>query len=208
MPERPSSHNRYRDLHLPFSETPVLQPFTLAEKRVLKRDGYLIYSFSFQTIGSQIHAGKPFWYLFNGVDQQFKEVSSMVGEVAFIPNPKRFYLPGSDYKTFDEQTELIEEYGRVLREGLGLPDHIKAVMGKAADYAQLAFRHLEATGRYLFGKRYGYYLAQSRTPTGSVGIASVGRFDINEGGLAVESWGTDGTAPDVFVVPLVVSVAS
>ena len=189
MPDRLFSHNQDRDFSLPFSENPILKPFTLAEKKALGRNGHLIYPFSFQTIGTQIHTGKPFWYLFNGVDQQFKEVSSMVGEVAFIPNPKRFYLPGSDYKTFDEQTELIEEYGRVLREGLGLPDHIKAVMGQASDYAQLAFRHLEATERYLFGKRYGYYLAQSRTPTGSVGIASVGRFDINEGGLAVRELG-------------------
>jgi len=188
------------------TETPILQPFTPAERRALEKDGLLIYPFSLQTIRSQKDAGKPFW---NMVDAgpQFEAVPSMVGEVAFIPDPKRFYLPESNNKTLGQEEELIKEYGRELRERLNLPDHIKTVIGQAPDYTQLAFMHQEETGEYLFGPKYGHNFARSKTPTNGLFVAFVGYFSANLG-LNVNEWDRGRGFAGAFAVPLVVSVAS
>lgn len=198
--------SQYGDVSLPSPETPVLQPFTSAEKSALKKDGLIIYPFSLQTIKSQKDAGKPFWYVVNG-GPQFETVSSMVGEVAFNLNPDKFYLKGSNYKTLDQQEELNREYERELRERRSLPDHIRSVIGQAPDYTQLAFKHLEETGERLFGQKYGYNYARTKTPTSDSRVAYVGGFDAAYG-LHVLNLDRGEGRSDVFLVPLVVSVAS
>lgn len=197
---------QYGNVSLPSSETPVLQRFTSAEKNAFKKEGLIIYPFSLQTIKSQKDAGKPFWDVFDG-GPQFEAVTSMVGEVAFDPHPYRFYLKGSNNKTLDQQEKLNREYEKELRERLSLPDHIRSVIGQAPDYTQLAFKHLEETGERLFGQKYGYNYARSLTPTSGSEVADVGNFDA-DGGLAVGYLDRGQGVAEVFLVPLVVSVAS
>ncbi len=81
---------------------------------------------------------------------------------------------------------------------------VEAIIGEASDYAELAFAHLDATdGKgYLFGEKYGYNYARTKTPVGS-GVAHVGDFgDVR--GLGVGHWHPDNRLGRVFAVPLVV----
>jgi len=186
------------------SETFVLQPFTDKEKKALTKDGYLIYPFILETIQTQKEAGKPFWYVVDA-ESELKIVPSMVGEVAFNPSPERFFIPKSNNKTLEKQEEMIKKYGQDLRRKLNLPDYIQAVMGDAPDYTQLAFTHLKKTGEYLFGTKYGFNYARTKTPTSGSCVANVGYFGADYG-LDVGDWHRVRGHVLLFVVPLVVSI--
>lgn len=190
------------------AENLVLQPFDLLEKRIFKKNGILFYTFSPQTIRSQKDAGKPFSYVVSP-DPQFELVPSMVGQVAFFPDPERFYLKGSNYKTLDQKDELMGKYEKEVLEKLSLPNHIRVVRGQVPDLSQLAFTHLKETGEYLFGEKYGSNCAATSTPTSDSQLALVGHFDPDRGGLLVGQWNPGvGVNGVVFDVPLLVSVAS
>ncbi len=187
------------------TERTTIQPFTTAEKKAFRKDGHIIYPFSLQTIKTQEEARKPFHFQDN-YGSKFKTTSSMVGEVAFIPNPKRFFIPGSNNKTYEQQEELVKLYEKHLQKSLKLPENVRVVMGQAPDYTQLAFIHLEETGERLFGLEYGFNFTRTKTSISTHDVANVGSF-YSTIGLHVYGWPIYGGLDKVFVVPLVVSVA-
>jgi len=186
------------------SETFVLQPFTNEEKKTLKKDGYLIYPFTLKTIKTQKEAGKPLWHVID-TGPEFEAVTSMVGQVAFYPDPRRFFIPESNNRSLEEQLKMIEEYGKDLRQRLDLPDNIQAVMGHVPDYTQLAFTYLEKTGEYLFEGKYGYNYARTKTPTSGSNVASVGGSGAGLGLRVLDCDRARGSNL-LFAVPLVVSI--
>lgn len=198
--------DRHGEIPLPNSETSenlVTKPFTVQEKRALIKDGHVIYPFVRQTLEGQIAEGKPFRHVADAGDA-FKTTPSMFGEVAFLPDPNRFFIPGSNNATFEQQKEMIERYGDELRVKLDLPGHVRAVMGEAPDYAQLAFIHLKETNTHLFGEDYGYNYARTVTPTFGLYVAEVGRFSVTDG-LRVGQGDREYGSGRVFASPLVIS---
>lgn len=171
----------------------------------LKKKELLHYPFNAQSLKVQKLAGRPFWHIVDAGDN-FLNLPSMQSEVAFNPFPDKFFLPKSNNLTLPQQQEMIAEYSYKLQREYGSKE-IKAVMGDAPDYTLAAFLHLDATQgkERLFGEKYGYQYARTKTPTGSSLVAVVGNFDADDG-LDVDDWNADRGDDGVHAAPLVVPV--
>lgn len=193
-----------RQLGVPESfstEQPVgIRKFSDKTKDVLKKEGYLVYQLTGQSIKSLREAGKPFWSTWHRDYPDFENLTSRLSEVAINPDPKKFFLPKSNNKTLTEQERMIEDYSKQLaKKVVG----VKAILGEAPDYAELAFAHLDAIGEYLFGKKYNYDYTRTKTITTSPSVAGIGDFDAGSG-LSVDYWNGDDSNSSLWAVPLVV----
>lgn len=189
------------DFPLKENEAARLIRFSQEQRKNLERKGYLIYSLTGQTIATLRDAGHPFWSTWHQ-GEAIEQVRSMLTEVAV--NPKSLFLQDSNRKTLDEQQAMVEKFGRKLS---GEVKGVTAILGTAPDYAELAFSHLSATGKRLFGKDYDYDYTRTTTPTGESRVAIVGDFDGGRG-LDVFSWSQGGRADDIWAASLVVPAAT
>lgn len=191
------------------SEAPVeIKRFSKEALDFLKKKELLHYPLNGPSLKAQKLAGRPFWHIVDA-GEKFLALPSMGSEAAFHPSPDKFFLPKSNNLALSQQLELITEYSYKLQRELG-SEEIQAVMGDAPDYSLLAFQHLDATkakGRreYLFGVKYGYNYARTKTPTSSSAVAFVGYFNAVRG-LVVNDWDRADGFDNVRVAPLVVPV--
>jgi len=163
----------------------------------LTRAGALIYPLTGLSVADLKRAGKPFWTgWYRG--QGFEDLRSRQCEAAVFPN--QLLLPASNRRSFEEQQKLMVEFSQAL--GRRIPG-VMAVIGSVADYAELVFVHLAATGQSLFGADWGYSYTRTTTPTGDNGIALIGRFTPN-GGLNICGYNAGGSLNNVWVAPLIV----
>lgn len=182
-------------------EQPVgIRKFSDQTKDVLKQEGYLVYPLTGQSIRSLREAGKPFWSTWHRDYPDFENLPSRLSEVAINPDPKKFFLPKSNSKTLTEQEEMIKDYSKQLAKRLV---SVKAVLGEAPDYVELAFAHLDATGEYLFGEKYSYDYTRTKTLTAEARVACVGGF-VAADGLSIDRWRPDDSISGLWSVPLVV----
>lgn len=187
-------------------ETPgIIKPFSKEALEFLKKKDLLHYPLNGQSLKAQKLAGRPFWYIVDA-GEKFLTLPSMFSQVAINPSPDKFFLPRSNNLTLLQQQEMIDEYSYKLQKEFGSKE-IKAVMGDAPDYTSLAFLHLDATKgkERLFGVKYGYEYARTKTPTGGSGVAGVGHFHAVLG-LFVSDWFAGHGNVDVLAAPLVVPV--
>jgi hypothetical protein len=149
---------------------------------------YYTYTLTGRSIKQLREDGLKFWTTWHE-DNKIENIKSHKGKVSI---PKDLFLPNSNNKTFTEQKKMIKAF------------HPNAFMGNVADYCELAYLHLQATGEYLFGEKYDYSWARTTTTVGTL-VADVGVFDADRG-LDVHRWGRDGRAGDVFASPLVANL--
>lgn len=185
------------DIPLPGKEGASISRFSAEQRKGLERKGYLVYSLTGQTIATLRDAGHPFWSTWHQ-GEAIEQVRSMLTEVAV--NPESLFLQDSNRKTLDEQQAMVEKFGRKLS---GEVKGVTAIFGTAPDYAELAFSHLSATGKRLFGKDYDYDYTRTTTSTGESGVAVVGRF-VAGFGLGVGGWGRGDRDGGIWAAPLVV----
>lgn len=100
----------------------------------------------------------------------------------------------------DEQEEMVRKFSKEL--GGRIPG-VKAIIGEAPDYIELAFRHFDKTGERLFGKRYNSDYTRTKTPTMGFDVALVGNFH-DEFGLSFASRHRDSINIHLWVSPLIV----
>lgn len=181
----------------------TVRAFSPESRQALEAEGHVVYSFRGQSIEGMRKAGRPFWNIVDA-GPQFLALPSRLIEVAINPDPKKFFLPKSNNKTLPQQEEMIAIYSEELRGKTGSKD-IAAIMGEAPDYVELAFVHLDATRDRLFGERYDYRYARTKTPTVGSDVAVVGGFLAGHG-LGVGGWDRDRGCDIVWAVPLVVPV--
>jgi len=192
---------RGKDVPLPEEATSVeVRRFNDEAKADLEKDGYIINTLTGQSIASLREAGRNFWTTWHKDHPEFEALVSMQSEVAV--NPSQLFLPKSNNKTIIQQQKMIKAFSQKL--GKKIPG-VEAIMGEAADYADLAFAHFDATGEYLFGERHDHY-ARTNTPTADGLVAFVGRL-YSVGGLSVYDWHADHGHAIVFAAPLVVPKA-
>ena len=187
-------------------ETPVeIKRFSEEALQFLKKKDLLHYPLNRQSLKAQKLAGRPFWYIV-AAGEQFLTLPSMSSQVAINPSPDKFFLPKSNRLTLLQQQEMIDEYSYKLQQEFGSKE-IKAVMGDAPDYSLIAFLHLDATKgkERLFGQKYGYNYARTKTPTIGSRVAHVGHFDADHG-LSVNNWHAGLGRAYVHAAPLVVPV--
>ena len=131
----------------------------------------------------------------------------MHSEVAI--NPQELFLRQSDGRRFEKQMSLVEKFSRKFtRQAPGTV----AIIGRAPDYVELAFQHLDATGQHIFGKDYGYKFAITNSITDNKSVpqfAIVGGFsDAPENTLNIQTWFKETGAPNLQAVPLIVPLES
>ncbi len=175
--------------------------FSDEQREALKKEGYLIYGLTGQSIKTLRGAGRKFWSTWHKDSQfaDFEALRSMHSEVAI--NPSELFLPKSNNKTLAQQEEMVDKFSQELGEKV---KGVKAIIGQAPDYEELAFRHLDATQDYLFGVKYNYDYARTKTPTSGSDVAHIGNFLAD--GLLVFRWRAGLGGDDVHATPLIVPV--
>lgn len=188
--------------HQTAETTIAIKKFTDEQKDALKKIGYTaIYPLSGQSIKGLRESGRKFWSTWFKDYPDFENLTSRHSEVAI--NPNKLFLPNSNNKTLEQQEKLVEKISTQLR-GRQRILGVEVIIGEAPDYTELAFLHLDATGERLFGEKYNYNYARTKTTVGS-GVASVGYFDADYG-LYVNCWNPDSGNDYVWAAPLVVPV--
>lgn len=164
----------------------------------MRKKGYIIYILTGQSIKSLRDSGGKFWSTWYDDLPGFEALTSMHSEVAV--NPKKLFLPRSNKKTLIQQEKMVNKFS----EGLGKKiKGIKAIIGQAPDYAELAFEHLDLTGEYLVRARYSADYARTKTPTGTFDqVAHVG--SLAGFGLDIGSLSATGSLDNVHAAPLIV----
>lgn len=178
-----------------------IKRFSAEQKEALEKQGYVIYGLTGQSIKTLRDNGRKFWSTWHNELPDFEALGSMHSEVAI--NPNKLFLPKSNNKTLAQQEEMVGKFSKEL--GKKVVKGVKAVIGQAPDYVELAFAHLDSTKEYLFGEKDNYDYARTKTPTSGSYVADVGLFNAFRG-LDVHSWHAGGGADDVHAAPLVVPV--
>lgn len=194
---------QYGDVPLTDELPTEVQTFSEEAREKLTQEGYQIYALTGQSIRSLRESGRRFWADWHQEYPDFEAVKSRRSEVAINPDPKKFFLPESNRKTLDQQLAMVRSFSASLIKRIA---GVKALIGEAPDYCELAFLHLDKTGVYLFGEEYNYDYTRTVTQVGS-GVAGVGYFR-RQYGLRVDYWRPDGANGRLWVVPLVVPVES
>jgi hypothetical protein len=163
---------KLRGKDIPFGES----VFTPEQRSALKSKGYVMYPLTGQSIASLRDAGCPFWSTWH-TGKPFETAASLHTEVAI--NPNRLFLPKSKGKILDEQIAMVAEFGKKI--GREVPG-TTAILGSVAEYAELAFAHLDRKGQRLFGKDFDYEYTRTTTLIGGQPLLTiVGQFRDNYG---------------------------
>ncbi len=137
--------------------------FTAEQKRRLNEAGYTVYVL----VGQSVHDLKELGKRFDGIPQleshylamltgrvsgsppgwysRFIDIPSRRSEVAI--NINRPFLPDSSNNSFRQQEEMIANFSQEVSAQI---HGVRAIIGEAPDYAELAFLHLDLTGQRLF----------------------------------------------------------
>jgi len=174
-----------------------IRRFSDEARESLAKERYIIYSLRGQSIQTLRVAGSPFWSAWHHDYPDFEALQSRMSEVAI--NPSQLFLPKSNSKTLAQQLEMVAHFSQDLSRKV---PGVEAVIGEAPDYVELAFTHLGATGKRLFGKDYNYDYARTVTRVGS-SVALVGGFGAGDG-LDVDRWPPDSGGSYLWAAPLVV----
>lgn len=182
-------------------EAPVeIKRFSQEAREALEKQGFVIYGLTGQSIRSLRDSGHKFlstWY--KGLPD-FEALGSMHSEVAI--NPNKPFLPKSNNKTLTQQEEMVGKFSEELGKKI---KGVKAIIGQAPDYVELAFVHQDSTKEYLFGAKNNYHYARTKTPTSSSNVVHVGYFNAGHG-LGVRDWDRDFGRDVMHAAPLVVPV--
>jgi len=192
-----------RDIPLSTEARAETKRFTPEQRKALKKQGFVIYDLTGQSIRTLRDSGRQFWTTWHKDFPDFEALGSMQSEVAI--NPNRLFLPESNNKTLAQQQEMVSKFSKELGKKVR---GIKAIIGQAPDYVELAFRHLDETGDYLFGAKYSYDATATKTPkSGSRVVYVVGKFDADNG-LIVSYWNILAGHGHIRVAPLVVPASN
>ncbi len=179
-------------------EMPVeVKKFSDEQKEDLKKQAYLFYPLGL-SIKTLKYSNRKFMLNCHRDSVACEVLCSMHSEVAIRPDS--LFLPNSNRKSLKQEEEMVEEFSVKLSQKT---PGVKAVMGNEADYIELAFRHLYATGIRLFGEAYGYNYARAKNPYNKSGVANVGDFGVDMG-LHINDWFAGRGNEYTYAVPLVV----
>lgn len=189
--------------------------FTDEERQVLLEDGALVYQLRGETIKiqreNQERKKKPsFWYITNE-SEKLTGRRSKLSEVAIYPDPERFFIEGTGGNNLIEKEEIVKEDAQKERKRLGLSGITVVIPGEAATLTEVTFKHLDQTGKWLFGEEYAQFhrlqfiYGATKSPTDLIGseVAAVGYANPIYG-LSIRGWYIDRSIASVWAVRLIV----
>jgi hypothetical protein len=149
--------------------------FSKEQKEALRKKGFLIYELAGQSIRSIRGSGYKIISTWEREVSEFDAFKSMKSEVAV--NPKKLFLARYVKETTADRERAIEKLGQDLK-----INGVKAINGDIADWTELFYKHLDATGNSLF---YGDYVRTSTRKDSFVALAGGFKRSI---GLIVRCW--------------------
>lgn len=179
------------------SEPRDIARFTEEQKAELKILGYSIYELTGKSIKNLRDIGVFFisdWHIYD----LFESSPSMRTEAAILK--KNPFLSRSGYKAPYEQIIKIMDLGDQLNQSIY---GVSAVMGGAADYLEIYYKHLLRTGNNLFlkGNDLKYVCTTTSTDSGA-GHAVLGGSSTNNG---IRIFTHNGMPhKEIWAVPLIV----
>ena len=201
-------NDRGVDVPLPNGATPErpleVSRFNDVDREALLKAGALIYELTGETIEDQQGAGRKFWYVTDGGDKLLEKPSRR-GEIAIFPDPNEFFIPESGGKSLADQEKLASRDTKALQKRLNTKGLKVIIPEEASTLTEITFKHLEETGEWLFGERYGYNYGRTKNSTNKSGssVAVVGSAFLDNG-LFVNDWDRGDGFDSVRVVRLVV----
>lgn len=176
---------------------PVVR-FSAEARRGLEGEGYFIYALEGKSIGELRQSGliQQSPYLEHPDFQQQQNWRAPATEVAI----RWAWLEGSWYKTLPEQERMVAKFSRGLSKKV---KGVKAIVGQASQYAEVALLHFRATGKRIFGWDQDYSFTRTLTPAPGGEMGFVGFFS-EESGLLVGFWPPNDRTDEVRICPLVV----
>ena len=172
--------------------------FSDTTRKALEKEGYIIYELNGRTIRSFNEAGRPFYSTWYKDYPVLANLPSRKGEAAI--NPEKLVIPKSNNTTLKEHEKMVGEFG--LKLARKIPG-VKAIIGQAPDYVGLVFLHFDKTGKRLFGEKYDYGFARTKTLVGS-GNAVVGNFSVELGLEVFRCRDPEDRRAGIWLAPLVV----
>lgn len=180
---------------------PSINRFLPVEKRILRKAGFIILNLT----GRSIRELRELGYLIDTtLGEQypgFEDLRSISSEVAIYPED--LFLKESSKKSLSEQMDLVENYSKSLQYNIEWSG-MRAIMGQAVDYIELAFSYSQKKRKKLFGKRnnFDFTRTATRLNSGDESFAVVGRNEDN--GLIVYGLDPNEVRYDLHVAPLLV----
>lgn len=172
--------------------------FSEEARKALEGQGYIVYELFGKSIAQLRSEGNPFSSTWHNDYPNFEAIAAGATEAAL--NPKNLFLKKSNRKTPFEHEEMVAYFSQKLAKKI---PGVRAIIGEASQYAELAFSHYKATGVRLFGEKYNYDYVRTKTPGVGSDVAYVGRF--GNGGLGVVSrWYASVGHGYLWAAPLVV----
>jgi hypothetical protein len=170
---------QFGDEPLPATEARTeIKRFTPEAREILRKKRYSIYELtgkSIKTLREQSRGKLTIWH----EGHEFENLPSALSEVAI--NPRKQFLPDSNLKTFEQQEEMIRKFSQELKEEI---PEVEAIIGEVPDYAELDFKHLNATRERLFRRRYRfgryYCYTRTKTPVNNTNMLFIGRIEDND----------------------------
>jgi len=175
-----------------------IQSFPIETQRALRKEGFLIYPLTGQSMKSSREAGEKFLTTWHKAYPDFEALTSRLNQLAI--NPQNLFLPDSNKKTLSKQEEMVAVFSQEISRRI---KGVRAIIGEAPDYIELAFAHLKETGEYLFGKKYNYDYARTKTLINDSEAVNVGRFS-HKFGLQIIRLRPNHRFKFVWAVPILV----
>lgn len=173
-------------------ERDIVEKFSDATRRELRRQGFILFPIMAASIGSLIDQGKPLGYV--KPSEILRHIVPPSCEVAI--NPKGLVIPNSNNKQLGAQLAMIGEYNNALN----IPG-ARASMAHASVYCQLDFAYREKTRKPLLTN----FFARTIDQTFGRFIADVGRHRADHQ-LFVDDWLRGSGGLLIWAVPVVVPV--
>ncbi len=173
-----------------FEREKTFKRFGEQERQALKKAGAIICRGTGKTlIDLKGVERKISWVLKKKEFKEYKIVHtpSHVGEMAFFPNPRDFFVPGSLGKTLLEQEKLVKSDSEYLRKNLGVNGLEVVIPKEAATLVELAYFYFGVKMDWLFARSYQRHHARTKQYTDSNHTLEVGFANKKDGLVVLES---------------------
>ncbi|MDO8619449.1 MAG: hypothetical protein Q7R49_05940 [Candidatus Daviesbacteria bacterium] len=176
----------------------VMANFTDEARQALEKEGYIIHELTGLSVKDFEEAHRRAFGSWGNIYDDPRNLTSRISQVAI--NPENLFYPNSNQQDLETHKRMVSIFSYRLSRAI---PGVRAILGEALDYADLAFVHLDKKGETLFGKKYGYRYTRTATMIERNNGACVGSFGYGFG-LGIEYLKPFERDSFVGVAPLVV----